>query len=92
MKKILICFGLLLSFSSAFADIYIQYYNKDSEAHTIKVYLNGQTKEVKFSGSTTSAVTVQGSGKKCILETKCGKIEIEDGAKIEIKDGCIKIL
>lgn len=92
MKKIILSAILLTLFGiNAFASVYIQYYNKDSVKHTFKVKMDGQTKEVVFNASTSGAATIGGSGKKGIIETKCGDVEISDGAKIEIKDGCIKI-
>jgi hypothetical protein len=54
--------------------------------------MDGQTKQVEFNGSTSGATTIQGSGTKGIIETKCGNVEITDNSKIEIKDGCIKFV
>jgi hypothetical protein len=54
--------------------------------------MDGSTKEVTFNGSTTSASTIQGSGKKAVIETSCGNVEIKDDSKIEIVKGCIKVL
>lgn len=92
MKKILLIalFGFF-AVANSFAAVTINYYNKDSKTYKWKVTMDGNTKEVIFDNSRTSAVTVQGSGKVCVIETDCGKIEVKDGAKIEIKDGCIKI-
>ncbi len=78
--------------TEAKATVYIQYYNKDSQVHKFKVLIGGMDKEVEFGNSRTSSVTIQGGGNTCIIETKCGKIEVKDGAKVEIKDGCIKIM
>jgi len=41
--------------------------------------------------NSTKTLTIQGGGTKCTIETSCGKVEVKDGAKIEIKDGCIKV-
>jgi hypothetical protein len=78
--------------SPAFASVYIQYYNKDSQKYVMKVQMDGLTKEVTFDSSRTAASTIQGSGKLAVIETSCGKVEIKDNSKIEIKDGCIKVL
>ncbi len=75
-----------------FGSVYIKYYNKDSKDYKFKVTMDGSTKEVEFKGSTTSATTVQGGGTKCIIETSCGKVEVKTDDKVEIKDGCIKIV
>ncbi|BAZ41653.1 hypothetical protein NIES4101_76200 [Calothrix sp. NIES-4101] len=77
--------------SVSLASVYIKYYNKDSQKHVMKVQMDGSAKEVIFNGSTTGAATIQGSGKVAVIETSCGKIEIKDDSKIEIKDGCIKL-
>lgn len=93
MKKILVLLLLTVSFSSvAMSAVTIRYYNKDSKAHKLNVQMDGNKKEVVFDGSKTSSVTIQGSGRVCIIETACGKVEVKDGATIEIKDGCIKII
>lgn len=93
MKKIVLSTILLAMFGvNAFASIYIKYSNKDSEKHTMTVKMDGSTKSVTFNSSTTGATSIGGSGTKAIVQTKCGDVEITDGAKIEIKDGCIKFV
>lgn len=82
---------MLFSVYTAMSAITIRYYNKDSKEYTFKVKMDGSSKEVTFGGSRTASVTIQGGGRTCIIETKCGNVEIKDGANIEIKDGCIKI-
>jgi hypothetical protein len=72
------------------AAVYIKYENKDSDKHVMKVQMDGQSKEVTFNGGTTGAATIQGSGKVATIATSCGKVEIKDDSKIEIKNGCIK--
>jgi hypothetical protein len=93
MKKAILFLSLVTLFfiHRAFAAVTIRYYNKDSQTHTMKVSMDGSTKEVKFDGSKTSSVTIQGSGTKCVIETSCGKVEVKDGANIEIKNGCITV-
>ena len=93
MKKIIISVGLLAVLGvNVFGSIYIRYYNKDSQKHTFKVKMDGQTKEVVFNASTSGAATIGGSGTKGVIETKCGEVEVSDNSKIEIKDGCIKFV
>ncbi|WP_413200611.1 hypothetical protein, partial [Nostoc piscinale] len=65
---------------------------QDSTKHVMTVKMDGQTKEVTFNSNTTGAATIQGSGKVAVIETSCGKVEIKDESKIEIKNGCIKVL
>jgi hypothetical protein len=90
--KIFLMSILLLAATNMFGAITIRYYNKDAKELIIKFTLDGNKKEVKFDASKTSSVTIQSSSTKCYLETTCGRLEIKDGDKIEIKDGCIKIL
>lgn len=97
MKKALIlaafaCMPIFFTPTISEAKVYISYYNKDSQTHTFKVRMGGTDKEVEFGNSRTASVTIQGGGDVCVIETKCGKIEVKDGAKVEIKDGCIKIM
>lgn len=93
MKKIILFAMLVATFGgNALASVYIKYYNKDSQKHVFNVKMDGSTKSVEFSGSTTSATTIQGSGTKAVVQTKCGDVEISDNSKIEIKDGCIKFV
>jgi hypothetical protein len=92
MKKGIIAMLLILGSTSIFGSVYIKYYNKDSKDYKFKVTMDGSTKEVEFRSSTSGATTVQGSGTKCIIETPCGKFEVKADDKIEIKDGCIKVV
>ncbi len=91
MKKVFLSLTLVMFASTMFGYVTIRYYNKDSKEYVMKVSMDGNNSEVKFSSSTTSSVTIQGGGTKCVIETSCGKVEVKDGANIEIKDGCIKI-
>ncbi|MBK7689817.1 MAG: hypothetical protein IPJ31_01420 [Bacteroidetes bacterium] len=92
MKKGIIAMLFILGSTSIFGSVYIKYYNKDSKDYKFKVTMDGSTKEVEFRSSTSGATTVQGSGTKCIIETPCGKFEVKADDKIEIKDGCIKVV
>ena len=77
---------------NAFAAVYIKYYNKDSQQHVFTVKMDGHTKQVTFNGSTSGATSIDGSGTKAIVQTKCGDVEVVNDSKIEIKDGCIKFV
>lgn len=93
MKKITMSAVLIALFGiNAFASVYIRYYNKDSQKHVFVVKMDGQTKKVEFSASTSGATSIGGSGTKAIVQTKCGDVEVADNSKIEIKDGCIKFV
>lgn len=93
MKKLLLTATVLAVCSiNGLASVYIKYYNKDSKKYTFVVKMDGQTKSVEFNASTSGAATIQGSGRKAVVETACGNVEIDDNSKIEIKDGCIKIV
>lgn len=91
MKKLILVAALGAFALNGYSAVTIQYYNQDSKDYTMTVKLDGTTREVKFEHSRTSSVTIQGGNRICIIETSCGKVEVKDGAKIEIKDGCIKV-
>ena len=91
MKKLLLTLTLVASATVAFCGVTIRYYNQDSKDYTFKVRMDGSDKEVTFEHSRTSTVTIQGGSGPAVIETSCGKVEVKDGAHIEIKDGCIKI-
>jgi hypothetical protein len=93
MKKIAITAILVLTFGiNAFASVYIKYYNKDSATHKMSVKIGGSTRTVEFRGSTTGATTIQGGGDSAVIQTKCGEVTVKTNSKIEIKDGCIKVV
>lgn len=93
MKRFLFTMtAALLMCVNAYAAVTIRYYNKDSVDHKFSVKMNGSTKSVEFGKSRTATTTIQGSDKSAKIMTKCGEVTVEDGARIEIKDGCIKIL
>ena len=93
MKKIAITTLLVLTFGiNAFASVYIKYYNKDSKTHKMSVRIGGSTRSVEFRASTTGATTIQGGGNSAVIQTKCGKVTVKTNSKIEIKNGCIKIV
>jgi hypothetical protein len=75
----------------ASAAVYIRYSNQDSQEHVMRVQMDGQTKEVTFEANTTGAATIQGSGTVAVIETSCGKVEVENDSTIEIENGCITI-
>ncbi|AFY41894.1 hypothetical protein Nos7107_1244 [Nostoc sp. PCC 7107] len=78
--------------SPSFASVYIKYSNHDDQKHEMTVQMDGSTKKVTFNSRTSGAATIQGSGKDAVIETSCGKVEVKDDAKIEIKNGCVKVL
>jgi len=81
-------FLLVVNVASAFT---VRYYNNDSQKYTMEVRSNGSTQTIEFSGSTTSSASVQTSASEVEIKTSCGWVKVKDGAKITIKDGCIKI-
>ena len=89
MKTLLsVAFMLIASFASAFT---IDYYNKDSKKHVFEVKSNGSTQKVEFSASTTGATSIQTSADVVEIKTDCGWVKVKNGAKVTIKDGCIKV-
>ncbi len=89
LKTVLsLVFLLVVNIASAFT---IDYYNKDSKKYTMEVKSNGSTQQVEFSASTTGATSIQTSASEVEIKTACGWVKVKNGAKISIKDGCIKI-
>jgi phosphoribosylformylglycinamidine (FGAM) synthase-like amidotransferase family enzyme len=81
-------FLLVANLASAFT---IRYYNNDSKNHTMEVRSNGSTQKIEFTSSTTGSTSVQTSASEIEIRTECGWVKVKDGAKISIKNGCIKI-
>ena len=81
-------FLLVTTIASAFT---INYYNKDSKKYVMEVKSQGSTQKVEFSASTTGATSIQTSASEVEINTSCGWIKVKNGAKITIKDGCIKV-
>jgi hypothetical protein len=90
LKKILlsVAFLLVANLASAWT---VRYYNNDSKKHTMEVRSNGTTQKIEFGASTTSSTSVQTSASEIEIKTECGWVKVKDGAKISIKNGCIKI-
>ena len=88
--KTLLSVGLLFvaSIASAFT---IDYYNKDSKKYEMEVKSNGSTQKVEFNSSTSGATSIQTSADVVEINTSCGWVKVKNGAKIEIKDGCITV-
>jgi hypothetical protein len=92
MKLKIVFLSLAFMFIANIASAYsIRYYNKDSKTHKMEVRTNGSTKTVEFKSSTTSTASIQTSADVVEIKTSCGWIKVKNGAKITIKDGCIKI-
>lgn len=90
LKKILlsVAFLLIANLASAWT---VRYYNNDSKKHVMEVRSNGTTQQIEFGASTTSSTSVQTSASEIEIKTECGWVKVKDGAKISIKNGCIKI-
>lgn len=83
-----VAFLLVANLASAFT---IRYYNNDSKNYTMEVRSNGSTQKIEFTSSTTGSTSVQTSASEIEIKTECGWVKVKDGAKISIKNGCIKI-
>lgn len=79
---------LVVNLASAFT---IKYHNNDSKNHTMEVRSNGSTQKVEFTSSTSGSTSIQTSASEVEIKTSCGWVKVKDGAKVSIKDGCIKI-
>jgi hypothetical protein len=81
-------FLLVAGIANAFT---IRYSNNDSQNYTMEVRSNGSTQKIEFTSSTTGSSSVQTSASEVEIKTSCGWVKVKDGAKISIKNGCIKI-
>lgn len=81
-------FLVITTIANAFS---INYYNKDSKKYVMEVKSQGSTQKVEFSASTTGAASIQTSASEVEIKTSCGWVKVKNGAKITIKDGCIKV-
>lgn len=88
MMLLSLAFIFLANVASAFT---IKYYNKDSKNYTMEVKSNGSTQEVDFRSSTSGSTSIQTSASVVKINTSCGWVEVKDGSKVTIKDGCITV-
>lgn len=87
MKRLMLV-AVLVS-SSAFASMTLRYENKDSKAYAAEAVCSGSKQDpVKFSASTTSSVSIQGSA-PCKVSLGGETITFDGDANITIKDGKI---
>ncbi|MBK9283525.1 MAG: hypothetical protein IPM51_04315 [Sphingobacteriaceae bacterium] len=83
--------AILIMCSTIASAFTVSYYNKDSKKYTMEVKSNGSTQKVEFSASTSGSASIQTSASEVEIKTSCGWVKVKNGAKITIKDGCIKI-
>lgn len=91
MKKFIFSAAFTILASSAFSAVYITYDNRDSKGHIMKVRIDGAYKDVRFEIGASGHVTIQGGNRACFILTSCGEVEVNEGDKIVITDGCIKV-
>lgn len=84
----ILMFLFITNIVSAFS---VPYYNKDSKTYTFEVRINGSTREIEFKGSTSGTAHCPPSADKCEIKTACGWVEVKNGQKVIIKDGCLSI-
>ncbi|MBL8956769.1 MAG: hypothetical protein JNK82_38705 [Myxococcaceae bacterium] len=88
MKRLALAAAVLAS-SSAFASMTLRYENKDSKAYAAEAICSGSKQDpVKFSASTTSSVSIQGSS-PCKVTLGGETVTFTGDANITIKDGKI---
>lgn len=88
MLRLIAPFALFAATASA--AVTVDYYNKDSEAHSFEAVCSGSKYTLEVRGSTTGATTLQGSA-PCKVKHAGGEITLTGGEKIEIKDGKITL-
>lgn len=57
----------------------------------MEVKSNGSTQKVEFNSSTSGSKSIQTSASEVEIKTSWGWVKVKDGAKVTIKDGCIKV-
>ncbi|AZQ65627.1 hypothetical protein EI427_25670 (plasmid) [Flammeovirga pectinis] len=83
-------FLLVLTFAiNAYAGVFVRYQNNDSSSYTFDTDIGGSMQKITFGGSQSGSLTIQGGGSKAIVYTSCGKVTLDDGDNITIKNGCI---
>lgn len=91
MKKfVFIVLAVALTSSLAWAAVTVRYHNGDSKDYQWEAVCHGSHYKVKFSHSTTSSATIQGSS-PCTVKTPAGDVVLKGGENIEIKNGKITI-
>ena len=89
--KLIMLFAVMFLAVNIVSAYSVRYYNKDSKSYKMDVKVNGSTKTIEFKASTTSTASVSTSSDKIEIKTECGWVEVKNGSKIEIKNGCISI-
>lgn len=94
MKKLrTISLTLALLFFASIANAYsIPYYNRDSTTHTFEVKINGSKYEITFNSSTTGTASCPPGADVAEINCACGWVTVKNGQKVEIKDGCVKVV
>lgn len=92
MKLKAIFFIALFLLSTVAEAFSVKYYNRDSKTYTWEIKVNGNVREITFNASTSGTANSPSSGDECEIKCECGWVKIEKGQKIEIKDGCIKVV
>ncbi len=91
MKKfITVILAIVFTSSIAWAAVTVRYHNGDSKDYEWDAVCHGSKYKVKFSHSTTSSTTIQGSS-PCTVKTPAGDVVLKGGENIEIKNGKITI-
>ncbi len=90
MKKFLLSAALITGSLSAFCSVSVHYENKDEKGYNMRVAIDGTEKVIHFE-ITNADIVIQGGNNVCVIETKCGKVEVSDGDHIVIQDGCVKV-
>ena len=95
MKKSLLFVMFAVVFMATTAATYysftVRYHNSDSRSYTFSAKMSGSTTKVTFGSSRTASTTIQGSGKTAIISCGCGDVEVSQGDRVEIKNGCIRV-
>ena len=86
LVRVLAAAVVLLTATTAFAYVTVDYYNQDSTDYVAKAVCHGSTYDVPFDHSRTASVTIQGDA-PCDVTLNGVTLTLSGGEKLVIKDG-----
>jgi len=89
MKK-LITITMLIASTTVYS-FSVSYSNKDSKSYKMDVKLNGTTRPIEFKSGTNGTASVSMSASNVEIKSSCGWTKVDDGDKVFIKGGCLKV-
>lgn len=91
MNKIFLLLLMIISLSSK-AEVWMVYFNRDTVAHTLEVKIDDTIQKIHLKANYSTDLTIPGKAHEAIIYSKCGKLAIKYGHKINVKNACASIL